>query len=254
MRRWLLGLLTVAPVAAAVLVAAGTVAGGAGAPVHQDGGEATDDVGRELYQRDCAVCHGTAGDGTYRGPDITASGAGGVDFVLSTGRMPIEEPSDPTSRSEPSYSPEEIEAIVSYVEANFVDGPPVPDVDVTGADLSEGGILYRLNCASCHQAAGAGGALAYGTIAPELGEATPVEVVGAMRLGPGRMPVFDDEAFDEAEAAAIAAYVEELDEPRDRGGFDLGHFGPVPEGLVAWVFGLGTMVLVIRWLGVRQRA
>lgn len=210
-------------------------------------------MGAAIYGRDCAVCHGVEGRGSYRGPDITGAGAGGVAFMLTTGRMPIADPADEIRRSDPSYDAEEILALVDYVADAFVDGPPVPEVDVAAADVSEGGHLYRLHCAACHQAAGQGGALAYGTTAPALGPASAVEVVEAMRLGPGRMPVFDDESLDDEEAAAIAAYVEYLEDPQDRGGFGLGHLGPVPEGLVAWLFGLGSLVLMMRWLGLRQR-
>ena len=35
----------------------------------------------------------------------------------------------------------------------------------------------------------------------------------------------------------------------DAGGFSLAHVGPVAEGLVAWVFGLGALVLFVRRIG-----
>ena len=35
------------------------------------------------------------------------------------------------------------------------------------------------------------------------------------------------------------------------GGSDLGKFGPVPEGLVAWLVGIGVLVLATLWIGNR---
>jgi hypothetical protein len=67
------------------------------------------------------------------------------------------------------------------------------------------------------------------------------------------MPAFSRDAISDQEAAEVAAYVEELRHPDDRGGIDLGHLGPVPEGAVALLLGLGLLVLVTRWLGTRDR-
>src|SRR5581483_5537991 len=147
--------------------------------------------------------------------------------------------------------PEEIEAIVDYVRT-FVAGPDVPNVDTSAADLAAGGEVYRLNCASCHQAVGAGGALAYGVTAPSLDQSTPTQVVEALRVGPGAMPVFGPDQLPDDQAANAAAYVEYLRKPDDRGGLSLFHLGPVPEGLVAWVIGLGAAFVLIRWLGTRD--
>ena len=39
-----------------------------------------------------------------------------------------------------------------------------------------------------------------------------------------------------------------LHAPDDPGGFDLGYTGPVPEGFVAFLFGLGALIVVARWI------
>lgn len=214
-------------------------------------GAQSTDTGRTLYSRDCAVCHGAAGEGSFRGPPIKDSGQAAVDFMLTTGRMPLTEPARDVPRRSPRYSTDEIRSLLAYT-GQFVTGPAVPTVDTTGADLAKGGELYRLNCASCHQAVGAGGALAYGTTAPPLDQATPAQVVEAMRVGPGSMPVFSSDQVDDAAAAGVAAYVGYLRHPDDRGGLGLGHLGPVPEGLVAWLVGLGSLLFFVRWLGTRE--
>ena len=52
-------------------------------------------------------------------------------------------------------------------------------------------------------------------------------------------------------APAIARYVQTLRSPEDRGGNGLGHLGPIPEGLVAWLVGLLAILVVVRWIGER---
>jgi ubiquinol-cytochrome c reductase cytochrome c subunit len=205
--------------------------------------------GAQIWTSDCAFCHGPTGKGTFQGPDITQAGTAAVSFQVSTGRMPK---AYPLHREKPTYSPADIQALVQYT-TGFVTGPAVPSVDVAAADVANGGELYRLNCAACHQMVGSGGVLAYDVVVPSLHESTPAQVVEAMRTGPGQMPVFDRTTFSDAEAADIAAYVNLLHHPDDRGGLNLGHFGPVPEGLVAITLGLGAMVLITRLLGTRSR-
>src|SRR5690349_3668432 len=140
--------------------------------------------GEDLYRRDCATCHGTGGAGSYRGPDIRHAGTAAVDFQVSTGRMPLADTGELPERSAPAYSPEQIGALVAYT-SSFVDGPTPPVVPPATRDLvARGGEAYRLNCASCHQASGAGGVLAFGVQVPSLGHATPTQVVEAMRTGP----------------------------------------------------------------------
>lgn len=212
------------------------------------------------------MCHGVRGKGSFQAPPIDQSGTAAVDFMVRTGRMPIPfgrfdsgslaqgEPPAASQRREPKYDEAQIDALVEYT-SGFVSGPEAPESpDLTGADLSRGGELYRLNCAACHQMAGRGGALAYGTVAPPLWPATPLEVVEAVRTGPGTMPDFSHDVLDDEELRDVTAYVAYLDDPRDRGGLALWHLGPVPEGLLAWVVGIGGALVLIRWLGQRTTA
>lgn len=141
---------------------------------------------------------------------------------------------------------------MSYV-ASLGDGPPVPEVDPARGDLARGGVLYRANCAPCHNAAGIGGALTFGASAPPLGPASATVVASAMRTGPGQMPVFGPEVFDDDDVNDIVRYVRYLQSPADPGGAPLGRAGPIPEGFVAWVFGMGLVVLATLWIGTRVR-
>jgi ubiquinol-cytochrome c reductase cytochrome c subunit len=209
--------------------------------------------GKELYLTGCVSCHGVDGVGTDQGPSLIGVGAASADFYLTTGRMPAAQgtPYQPP-RKQPAYTAAEISALVAYV-SSLGPGPAIPDVNIADADVANGGVLFRANCASCHQSAGAGGALSYGQYAPALKHATATQVVEAMRVGPGQMPVFNETTFTLAQANDIAAYVVYLHAPDNRGGAALGGNGPVPEGFVAMIVGLGGLLVISVWIvGVRR--
>ena len=154
-------------------------------------------------------------------------------------------------RKRVAYNPVKIRQLVAFV-ASLGPGPPIPVVDPKQGDLPEGNRLYANNCAPCHSSAGAGGALGHAVYAPPLNRATPVQVAEAVRVGPGSMPVFGPDTIDDGELASIVRYVEYLKDPDDRGGLGLGRLGPIPEGFVAWVFGLGAMLVAVRWIGTKD--
>ena len=207
--------------------------------------------GRELYQVACSSCPGLDGQGSPQGPTLVGVGAASADFYLTTGRMPLDNPGEQAQRKKPAYTPVQIRQLVAYV-ASLGPGPAVPRVDWEQGDLAEGNVLYANNCAPCHSSAGAGGALGHSTYAPALSPATPTQVAEAIRIGPGAMPRFGPETFDEHQLAAIVRYVEYLDDPADPGGHPLGRLGPIPEGFVAWVIGLGLLLVACRWIGTRD--
>ena len=73
----------------------------------------------------------------------------------------------------------------------------------------------------------------------------------AMKIGPGVMPVFRGGAYTRQDVNDVAAYVQALDAGvAGRGGVDL-RGGPVAEGFVAWMVGLGLLVLAARLIGGR---
>ena len=209
------------------------------------------DAGRALFEVACTTCHGPDGRGTDQGPSLLGVGAASADFYLSTGRMPLDRPRAQAERKRPAYSPAEIALLTAYV-ASLGAGPPVPDVDPARGDLTVGYTLYADNCASCHSSAGAGGALGHAVYAPPLTRASAREVAEAVRIGPGAMPRFGPDTFDDHEVDSIARYVVYLRNPRDEGGFDLGHLGPLSEGMVAWAVGLLGVLLAARWIGTKD--
>ena len=206
-------------------------------------------AGRELYGVGCVSCHGVDGSGTD-GPDLRQSGRASAHWYLTSGRMPAEEAGSAQSQRKRSpYTPEEIEALVAYV-GSISEGPDIPRIDPAAGDLQEGGELFRLNCAACHQAAGAGGALSYGHNAPSLAPVTPVQVASVVRVGPGQMPVFSELTDEEVDSLVrYVTYLQDLDSP---GGFSLGRVGPVPEGIVAFFGGVGGLTVFMVWAGKRR--
>ena len=156
------------------------------------------------------------------------------------------------SATRPKYNQTQIDQIAAFI-ANTAPGPAKPDAATVenGANIAEGGALYRTNCASCHQAVGQGGALSYGKHAPALGEATNVQIAEAVRTGPEQMPVFGNGQLSNQQLASIIKYVQFVTAPKDPGGASLGHYGPVPEGLVAIIVGLGGLVVATLWIGTR---
>ena len=235
------------PALVVLVVAASVAIGGAAAGREEPRAERA----RQLYVTGCSSCHGVDGTGTDQAPSLERAGAAGASYYLETGRMPMTAVDRQPRRKRPAYSTEEIELLVEHV-ASLGDGPPVPEVDVAAGDLAEGGELFRANCAPCHAAAGIGGALSYGRAAPGLHDSKPEVVAAAIRIGPGQMPVFDDDVFDDEEVASIVRYARYLDEPETPGGAALGGAGPIPEGFVAWVLGIGTLLLATLWIGRRM--
>ncbi|CAM5740528.1 MULTISPECIES: cytochrome bc1 complex diheme cytochrome c subunit [Streptomyces] len=208
--------------------------------------------GKKLYAVGCASCHGTGGQGTTDGPSLVGVGSAAVDFQVGTGRMPAQQPGAQVPKKKVIYSQAEIDQLAAYV-ASLGAGPVTPtdkQVDPAGADVANGGELFRTNCAQCHNFTGKGGALTEGKYAPDLEGVSPKHIYEAMQTGPQSMPSFPDTTMPEQEKKDIIAYIESVngDETASPGGLALGGLGPVSEGLFAWVFGLGALVAAAVWV------
>ncbi len=221
------------------------------------------DMGKVLFDRDCAWCHGSTGAGTGFGPDLNGPLDGGAytHFMLETGRMPIEDPTERAVAGPPRYDAAEIDAIVRHVETFGGTGPPVPSPDPEAGDLAHGAELYLDRCAACHSSTGAGGALTSGQVVPDLHHVSAQVVAEAMLVGPGcpnnsrscgpgegAMPPFD---LDEQQVNSIVRYVQYLQDPEDEGGAPIGRIGPVAEGAIGLAVGLVALLLLSRWIGTR---
>jgi ubiquinol-cytochrome c reductase cytochrome c subunit len=205
--------------------------------------------GAALFRAGCAYCHGDDARGNPgRGPSLRGVGAAAADFYLSTGRMPLSDPSDPPVRNKPAYDPQQRRALVAFV-ASF-GGPPVTAVAPQAGSLRDGMKAFADRCAGCHAMTGRGGVVP-GAVAPALQQATPTQIAEAIRVGPYVMPVFPERQVDQAELNSITRYVLALRNPPDRGGWGLGDIGPIPEGMVAWLLAGTALLIVLRLMGER---
>jgi ubiquinol-cytochrome c reductase cytochrome c subunit len=242
--------------AALLFVAAGTSAAlvataNAQSPSPAEPSPASVAAGQSLYLQSCASCHGLRAEGGPNGPALTNAGTASWSFQLRTGRMPLAASDEVPYRQEPRFDEAQIAALLAFART-VTQGPEIPHVDIGGGNLQRGWAAYVENCAACHAATGAGDAVGGGFIAPSLLESDPQTVGEAILVGPGAMPAFP---FLESEIDSIAAYVQQLRAGSvNPGGVPLGGLGPVAEGFVAVVFGLGSLVVITRWIERRRAA
>lgn len=205
--------------------------------------------GYDLYQQGCSSCHGVGLRGTPGvAPSLIGVGPGPVDFYLSTGRMPLDNPQAQPMRTEPLYKRSQIDALIAFISK--FGGPSAPTADPSKGDLARGFHDFTLHCAGCHQSVARGG-LTLGAVVPNLHEATPQQIAEAVRMGPYLMPHFDVNQIDQHDLDSIARYVLWTRHPQNSGGWGIYNIGPIPEGMVAWFIGLAAMVIVARLIGER---
>jgi ubiquinol-cytochrome c reductase cytochrome c subunit len=216
-------------------------------------------TGQQLYETACISCHGANLQGVQgRGPSLVGVGEAAVFFQVNTGRMPAVRGEAQAPRKAPIFDESQIDAMGAYVQS-IGGGPLVPrdangqiaDHSLIGNDVARGGDLYRLNCASCHNFTGRGGALSSGKYAPGLDPATPAQIYTAMLTGPQNMPKFSDRQLSPEEKKDIIAYVRSSSQTMNPGGYGLGGFGPVPEGAAIFVVGMAVAIAIAMWIGAR---
>jgi ubiquinol-cytochrome c reductase cytochrome c subunit len=206
--------------------------------------------GKRLYEVTCISCHGSNAQGVQdRGPSLVGVGSAAVEFQVNTGRMPLPRQEAQAVRRTPQLTPEQASLIGQYIQ-EIGGGPQMPPGDDlhTGADIARGGELFRINCSSCHAFSAGGGALSSGKSAPGMEHATDRDFYAAMLTGPSNMPVFGDNQLTPDEKRDIIAYVQNLKSDRDPGGWGLGRYGPVPEGLAIFLIGMVAIVITTLWI------
>jgi ubiquinol-cytochrome c reductase cytochrome c subunit len=211
------------------------------------------DAGRQLFNTACITCHGANLQGVHdRGPSLIGVGSASVYVQVSTGRMPAagQGPNEP--RKPPKFNEQQTDQLGAFVES-IGGGPSLPQGNLTVGDdkLAEGGELFRLNCAQCHGSTGKGAPLSAGKSAPSMRDATDKQIFAAMLAGPESMPAFSDNEITPEQKKAILTYVQKLEASKDPGGNGLDRIGPVSEGLVIWILGIGALMVVILWIGAK---
>jgi ubiquinol-cytochrome c reductase cytochrome c subunit len=211
--------------------------------------------GRELFAVTCASCHGMDAQGTSLAPSLIGVGAAAVDFQVSTGRMPAKIVGPEMPQKPVTFTTPQIHAISAYI-ASLGGGPEIPSaaqVSTSGANLALGQSLFITDCAQCHNFDGAGGALTYGKYAPPLTHATNTQIYEAMLTGPEAMPVFSDTTITPAQKRDIIAYITKIRAEPNPGGFSLGRIGPVTEGIVGFLGGIGVLIFFAMWITMKRR-
>ncbi|WP_433679560.1 cytochrome bc1 complex diheme cytochrome c subunit [Nocardia sp. CA-119907] len=216
--------------------------------------------GKQLYETSCITCHGANLQGVPdRGPSLIGVGEAAVYFQVSSGRMPMARNEAQAQRKPPKFDAHQIDALSAYVASNG-GGPSVvrdangeiAEESLRGPDVARGSELFRMNCASCHNFTGRGGALSSGKFAPPLEPASEQQIYDAMLTGPQNMPKFSDRQLSPEEKRDIVAYIKNATEEKSPGGWDLGGFGPATEGLAMWVVGITLVVGAAMWIGSRS--
>ncbi|WP_223263802.1 cytochrome c [Rhodococcus sp. MTM3W5.2] len=216
--------------------------------------------GKQLYDTSCITCHGANLQGVQdRGPSLIGVGEAAVYFQVSSGRMPAVRNEAQALRKPPKFDTKQTDALGAYIQANG-GGPTVvrdengeiAQSSLRGDDVARGSELFRLNCASCHNFTGKGGALSSGKFAPPLEPASEQQIWQAMATGPQNMPKFSDRQLSPDEKRDIIAYVKSATESKNPGGYGLGGFGTGPEGMAMWAIGIVAVVGAALWIGAKS--
>ena len=211
--------------------------------------------GKALFDNTCISCHGRNAQGVEaRGPSLIRLGSASVYFQVSSGRMPMGRQEAQAERKPVQFDDAQTRQLGQYIQ-ELGGGPEVPegslssDVAKNPESLSRGGELFRINCTSCHAFGGAGGALSSGEWAPSPLRANDKQIYAAMLSGPQNMPVFGDNQLSPEEKREIIAYINHaLKANNDPGGFNLGRYGPVTEGLAIFLVGVTALVFASLWI------
>jgi ubiquinol-cytochrome c reductase cytochrome c subunit len=210
-------------------------------------------TGKQLFDTSCVSCHGANLQGVAdRGPSLIGVGDAAVYFQVSSGRMPAVRGEAQAERKEPIFDASQIDALGAYVQANGGGPTVVRNPDGSLAMRSLRGDVFRLNCSSCHNFTGKGGALSSGKYAPPLRLANEQQILTAMLTGPQNMPKFSDRQLSFDAKKDIIAYVKNVTDEHPPGGYGLGGFGPAPEGMAMWIIGMVAVIGAALWIGARS--
>ena len=206
----------------------------------------------------CITCHGANLQGVPdRGPSLIGVGEAAVYFQVSTGRMPLARQEAQAPRKRPELRRPEADRRARRLrpgQRRRPDGRARAD----GRSRSD-------RCAATTRPRRRP-VPAQLRLLPQLHRQGRRAVVGqvrarprtrppssrstrAMLTGPQNMPKFSDRQLSPDEKKDIIGYVKSVDRRHnDPGGYGLGGFGPAPEGLVAFIVGMGWSVAHL-WIG-----
>jgi quinol---cytochrome-c reductase cytochrome c subunit len=211
--------------------------------------------GERIYSTTCITCHGPNQEGVPgRGPSLIGVGEAAVYFQTETGRMPAVQQGAQMDEKPRVLTPDEIDQLAAFIQSRG-GGPVRPEEhgeELRGSDPARGGQLFRLNCASCHNFTGRGGALSSGKSAPDLDGTTEDVIYAAMLSGPESMPKFSERQLSPEEKKDIIAFIKSVTNGNNNpGGNPIGGLGPQSEGLIAFIVGMAALLGITLWIGAK---
>ena len=160
-------------------------------------------------------------------------------------------------RKEVTYTDDEIAALAAYV-ATLGTGPSIPDAEMYDPDtlsgdeydeyVTRGGQIFLTNCTASTTSKAPAAPCRVASTRRRIRGVDPKHIYEAMLTGPQSMDTFSDGNIPPDDKKAVIAYLDTLNEQPNYGGFTLGSLGPVSEGLIAWLIGMGALVGFAVWI------
>ncbi len=194
---------------------------------------------------------------TGRGPSLVGVGESATYFQVSTGRMPAtgqgaeenRKPSKFTEAAGPRRSPRTSSRSAADRRSRRA---ACASTRPSTASWPRAASCSASTARRATASTGKGAPLSAGKVAPSLNDATDKQIYAAMQSGPENMPVFSDNQLTPEQKKEIITYIQTLKASKDPGGNGIDRIGPVSEGLVIWVLGIGFMVGTILWIGAKS--
>ena len=190
-----------------------------------------------------------------RAPNLQGLGAGTVDFWVSTGRMPLANSSVQATRKPPRFNrlqTLEIAACVQSLTPGRASGIPIVNTERRRPRGGQHPVHPQLRGLPHHHRR----RRRPGSTAPTPRACTwPPPPRSSRPSAPGRAtcPASARATSPTPRRVDIAAYVTGvIQHPDNRGGVGLGGIGPVGEGFVGLLIGVGILMLVCFWIGDRS--
>ena len=207
--------------------------------------------GEQLYNNACISCHGMNLQGVeLRGPSLIGVGEAAVYFQVSTGRMPATRQEAQIGKKPVRFTPQEIDALGAFVQANG-GGPVVPTGSLRRrrpgsrrrslpAQLRLMPQLHRTRYRTVLRAS---------TLPPSTEVNRPADLQRDDQRTAEHAQVLRRAADSAGEAGHHRLRAVGMEQGNNPGGYSLGGFGPVPEGLISWMVGISALVGVTLWIG-----
>ena len=207
--------------------------------------------GKALYETSCITCHGRNAQGVPdRGPSLIGVGSAAVEFQVGTGRMPLARQEAQAERKTPQFTHDEARQIGAYIQA-LGGGPELPPRARTWPPAATWPTAASCSGSTARRATPSAAAVARSRRASpprRWRTSTDRDIYAAMLTGPQNMPVFGDNQLSPEEKRDIIAYIQNLQNDPDPGGWGIGRLGPVTEGLAIFLIGMVALVFTTLWI------